>query len=135
MLEYESTYELQVTVSNPEQGTITPQTNIKEFTTGSQPVLTGMTIEPKSGLMYDTEFTVTLNGIDKSPKQPLSFVLYGVINQEPLVELRLTNRVQLDSDKESHEHKMTLPVLVGVRVEVQDPTGEVFSIDTSVAVE
>lgn len=91
-----------MTVSNPKFELIEPQTHTKEFKTGFEPVLAYIAIEPDKGFTEETDFEVTLKGFAKSPNQPLSFVLYGVLSEDPISEYILTEPKVLDENLLSH---------------------------------
>jgi hypothetical protein len=58
----------------------------EEFRTGTLPTRPLLTVNPESGIMYETDFSIELKG---SPGEELSYIVLGVLSDES--EIRLTD--------------------------------------------
>ena len=101
----------------------------EEFRTGTLPTRPLLTVNPESGIMYETEFSIELKG---SPGEELSYIVLGVLADES--EIRLTDEYAALDENGQGSVTRPLPQLSKIKVEVKNNFGEVTYVQTEVGV-
>ena len=123
-LQFGTQYSLEVTISNTENSMDGTTTDTLTFTTEQAPSKGSITVSPSTGIMFETEFTITLAGFS-STNQPQTYAIYGITSFDPYDKIRLsTSDVELEANGGASETKK-LPLLLGVQAIVTDTYGEI----------
>ena len=108
-----------------------PGEEILYFTTGEEPKITGLTVSPVAGLMFATNFTVTLSDYQVE-EPPYEFMLFGEKGDSSGTRFRLTPTFEELSSDGITEISMELPNVVGIVAEIRDFRQEVVDIKAGV---
>ena len=143
-LRYREDYTITATVSNKEVEGIIPNSESIDIRTGKRPVINEITVSPGTGVMYETEFTITLGGYgygdDKATKDPLNeaqsgftYLLFAVLadDPDPYRELQITT-TKTPLMFISTVIEDDLPELIAIKTQIFDPNGETTTIKAPV---